>query len=132
MNSVARNLDGDGNGGFVASLGGLNTTTPDGAPSAVLGYLRERLRAANTKEPIRATKLTAPSGTHASAITMLPNHVHKEVLYDETHVACLGSLKAEFGLLTSATTAPGLLKCFLNALYVQEVDVPPLELGLEM
>ena len=53
-------------------------------------------------------------------------------MYDETHVACLESLKDEFGLLTSATTAPELLKCFLNALYVREVVVLPLNLGLEM
>ena len=44
----------------------------------------------------------------------------------------LESLKDEFGLLTSATTAPGLLKCFLNALYVRKVDVIPVQLGLAM
>ena len=40
-NAVARNLDGIGNGGFFASLGGDdNTTTPEGTPSAVLDSLR--------------------------------------------------------------------------------------------
>ena len=101
-------------------------------PSAVLEYLRGRLREANTKEALRATKLQAPPGAHASAITKLSNRVHKEVLYDESHVACLESLKDEFGLLTSATTAPGLLKCFLNAMYVRKVDVIPVQLGLAM
>ena len=101
---MARNLDGIGNGGFFASLGGDdNTTTPEGTPSAVLDCLRGRLRDANTKEALRATKLVAPSGAHASAITRLSNCVRKEVLYDESHVACLESLKGEFGLLTSAT-----------------------------
>ena len=92
-NTVARNLDGIGNGGFFASLGGDEnpTCTPEGTctPSAVLDYLRGRLRDANTKEPLRATKLSAPSGVHASAITKLSNRVHKEVLNDESHVACL-------------------------------------------
>lgn len=134
-NTVARNLDGIGNGGFFASLGGDENPTPEETPLAVLEYLRGRLREANTKEALRATKLQAQSGAHASAITRLSNRVHKEVLYDESHVACLDrpeSLKDEFGLLTSATTAPGLLKCFLNALYVRKVDVIPVQLGLAM
>ena len=115
-NNVARNLDGIDDGGFFASLGGVDiANVPEGTPSAVLEYLRGRLRDADSKEALHATKLLAPSGTHASAITRLSNRVHKEVLYDESHVACLESLKDEFGLLTSATTAPGLLKCFLNA-----------------
>ena len=77
---MVRNLDGDGSGGFFVPLGEageLDTTAPEGAPSAVPEYVRVRLRAANTKGPLQATKLTAPSGTHASAITRLANRVHK-------------------------------------------------------
>ena len=133
--NVARNLDGTCNGGFFASLGGDDiANAPEGTPSAVLEYLRGGLRDANTKAALRATKLQAPSGAHASAITnsKLSDRVHKEVLYDESYVACLESLKDEFDLLTSATTAPGLLQCFLNALYVRKVDVIPMHLGLAM
>ena len=110
---MARNLDSIGDSGFFASLGGDESPTPEGTPSAVLDYLRGRLRDANTKEPLRVTKLSAPSGADALAITKLSNRVHKEVLNDESHVACLESLKDEFGLLvlTSATTAPGQLSC---------------------
>ena len=103
----------------------------------VLEYLRERLRAANTKGPLRATELLAPSGIHASAITRLSNHIQKEVLNDKSmrNLSCLEPPKGdrEFGLLTSAMP-PGLLKYFLNALYVRQVDVLPLhaQLGLEM
>ena len=68
------------------------------------------------KEPLQATKLTAPPGAHASAITRISDRVYKEVLCDKARVACFESLKAEFGLLTSATNASGLIKCFLNAL----------------
>ena len=89
-NNVARNLDGIGNGGFFASLGGDDiANVPEGTPAAVLEYLRGRLRDANTKEALRATKLLARSSAHASAITRLFNRVHKEVLYNESHVACL-------------------------------------------
>ena len=58
--------------------------------------------------------------------------IYKEALNDKSHVARLESLKGEFGLLTSTTTAPGQLKCFLNALYVRQVGVLPLQLGLKM
>ena len=106
-----------------------NTATPEGPPSAVLDYLRGRIRDANTKEALRATKLWAPSGVHASAnasaTTKLSNRIHSEVLKDESHVACLESLKDKFGLLTSAITTPGLLKCFLNALYVRKGGCDP-------
>ena len=96
---MARNFDGDGSGGFFASLGGATPMNPTGATSAVFEYLRERLKAANAKEPLRATKLTAPSGAHASAITRPPNRAHKEAIYNEAHVACLESLKDQFGHL---------------------------------
>ena len=112
-----------------------NTITPEGTPSGVLDHLRGRLRDANAKEALRATKLSAPLGVHGSAITKLwisnRIHVYRKVLNDESYdnviVACLESLKDEFGLLTSATTLPGLLKCFLNAvlnaLHIRKVDV---------
>ena len=47
-------------------------------------------------------------------------------------MACLESLKGELGPLASAATAPELLECSLNALYAREVDVTPLNLGLEL
>ena len=83
-----------------------------------------------------ATKLAALPGPHASAITKLSNRAQKVVLNNKGHVACLEALKGEFGdrlmASASATTTPRLLKAFLNALYVREVDVLPPKLGLEM
>ena len=92
-------------------------------PVAAMQYLRERLSTANLKEPLRATRLSAPSGIISSAITKLSNQIHEQILFEEQHVSNLGSLKDEFGLLTSATTTPGLLKAMLNVLYVRSVDV---------
>ena len=40
------------------------------------------------------------------------------------------SLKDESGIGTTAATTPGLLKAFMNVLYVREVDVAPQELGV--
>ena len=47
-------------------------------------------------------------------------------------MANLESLKDEFGLLTSATTTPGLLKARLNALYMQNVGAPPQKFGVDV
>ena len=66
----------------------------------------------------------------ASGITKLANLVHRQVLSDEQHVANLESLKDEVGIGTTAATTPGLLKAFVNVLYVREVDVILQELGV--
>ena len=58
-------------------------------------------------------------GPIASGITKLANLVHRQVLRDERHVVNLESLKDEFGIGTTAATTPGLLKAFLNVLYVR-------------
>ena len=52
------------------------------------------------------------------------------MLSDERHVANLESLKGEFGIGTTAATTPGLLKAFLNVLYVRTVDVVPEDIGV--
>ena len=52
-------------------------------------------------------------------------------MFDEQHLAKLESMKDEFGLLTSATATPGLLKAMLNALYMQSVDVLPRKFGVD-
>ena len=95
-----------------------------------LWYLRERPTAANSKEVLHGTRLNAPMGPIASGITKLSNLVYKQVLSDERHVANLESLKGEFGIGTTAATTPGLLKAFMNVLYVREVDVIPQQLGI--
>ena len=117
-NDVPRNLDGNGSGGFFASLGGCDThTAPKGTRSAVLEYLRERLRAANTKELLRATELSAPSGSNASGITRLSKRAHKEVLNDESHVTLQHLGYSSVSLM--------------HYNYVKQVDVLPLLLGLD-
>ena len=121
-NNVARNLDGDGSGGFFGSLGGATPVNPTGAPSKVLEYLRDCMSTLSCQCEGSPTSHQAHSPIENPC---LRNHedlqscsqiVHKEVLYAEAHVACLESLKDKFGLLASATTAPELIKCFLNAL----------------
>ena len=94
--------------------------------------MRERLTTANNKEVLHGTRLNAPMGPIASGITNLTDLVFRQVLSDERHVANLESLQDDFGIGTTAATTPGLLKAFLNVLYVQAVDVVPDQLGVVM
>ena len=132
---AARNLDGQDGGGWAASLGAERQAEGVGVPVAALHYLRdrERLSTANAKEPLRATRLSAPSGNDiVDHDTLCPRRSQscpirststvKQILFEEQYVANLEALKDEFGLLTSATTTPRLLKAMLNALYVRSVD----------
>ena len=48
----------------------------------------------------------------------------------ERYVPNLESLKDEFGIGTTAATAPGLRKAFLNVLYARQVAVLPQQLGV--
>ena len=105
-------------------------TNKEDLPLKALEYLRERLTTANSKEILHGTRLNALMGPNASGITKLANLVHRQVLSDERHVANLESLKDEFGIGTTAATTPGLLKAFLNVLYVRAVDVVPEDIGV--
>ena len=95
-----------------------------------LQYLRGQLTAANNKESIHGTKLSAPNGPISSGITKLSHLIHKQILNDEIHVSNLESLKDDFGISTIAATTTGLLKSILNCLYVREIDVTPQDLGV--
>ena len=67
----------------------------------------------------------------SSAITKLSNQIHKQILFEEQYAAILEALKGEFGLLTSATTTPGLRKAALSVLYVRNADVIPQAFGAD-
>ena len=83
------------------------------------------------KEPLRATRLSVAPGNIPSAIKTQSNQIPKQILFEEQHAADLESLKDEFGLITSATTTPGLLKGMLNAFYMRSVNVLPQRFGVD-
>ena len=60
----------------------------------------------------------------------MANEVHKDVLPGDSHVTAMESIKDEFGLETSATTAPGLLKVMFLAMASRSVRVQQRFLGL--
>ena len=60
----------------------------------------------------------------------MANEVHRDVLPGDSHVAAMGPLKGEFGLRTSATTAPGLLTVMFVAMANRKIRVQLRLLGL--
>ena len=78
---------------FASICDAPSDTNKQDLPLTALGYLRERLTTANSKEVLHGTRLNAPMGPIASGITKLANLVHRHFLSDERHVANLESLK---------------------------------------
>ena len=60
----------------------------------------------------------------------MANEVHRDVLPGDSHVTAMESIKDEFGLRTSATTTPGLLKVMFLATASRSVRVQRRLLGL--
>ena len=60
----------------------------------------------------------------------MANEVHKDVLPGDSHVTATESIKDEFSLKTSTTTAPGLLKVMFLAIASLNVRVQRRLLGL--
>ena len=130
---VVRNLDTAEGVGFFASICDAPPDTNNrDLPLKPLEYLRARLTTANSKGVLHGTRLNAPMGPIASGILCmkLANLVHRQVLSDERHAANPESLKGEFGIGTAASTTLGLLKAFINVLYVRAVDVVPEQSGV--
>ena len=60
----------------------------------------------------------------------MTNKVHKDVLPGNSHVTAMEAIKDEFGLRTSATTTPGLLKVMFVAMASRKIRVQQRLLGL--
>ena len=106
-------------------------------PLIVLQYLRDRLTAANNKEAIHGTRLGAPNRQIASGITKLSNLIHKQYcttseMWPTWSPWPEGRVwhRCNSYCCYYAATTPGLLKAILNCLYVREIDVVPLQLGV--
>ena len=60
----------------------------------------------------------------------MANEVQKDVLPYDSHVTVMEAIKDEFGLRTSATTTPGLLKVMFAAIACRKVRMQRRSLGL--
>ena len=109
--------------------GGEETETPPDVPAEVARYIRELLTTANETNILKGATSTAEPNINAICQRMA-NEVHRDVLPGDSHVTAMESIKDEFGLRTSATTTPGLLKVMFLAMACRSVRVQRRLLGL--
>ena len=91
-------------------------------PSNVCLYIRKLLTLANDHEMLKGASFDVPPDTNALCQRMA-NEVHRDVLPGDSHVTAMEPFKDEFGLWTSATTTPGLLKVTFVAMASQKIRV---------
>ena len=91
--------------------------------------IRKLLTLANDHEMLKGASFDVPPDTNALCQRMA-NEVHRDVLPGDSHVTAMESFKDEFGLRTSATTTPGLLKVMFVAMASRKIRVQRRLLGL--
>ena len=106
---------------------------PDG-PAEVCLYIRKLLTLPNDYGHEILKGSGAPFDITPDTNTLcqrMANEVHKDVLPGYRHATSTESIKDEFGLRTSATTAPGLLKIMFLAIACREMRIQRRPLGLD-
>ena len=106
----------------------MEQAVPD-VQSEVCLYIRKLLTLANGHEMIKGVSFDVPPNINALCQRMA-NEVHRDVLPGDSHVTAMRSFKDEFGLKTSATTTPGLLKVMFVAMASRKIRVQRRLLGL--
>ena len=113
---------------FGALGGDMDEAVPD-VQAEVCLYIRKLLTLANDHEILKGATYDVTPDTNALCQRMA-NEVHRDVLPGDSHVAAMESLKDEFGLRTSATTTPGLLRVMFVAMANRKIRVQRRLLGL--
>ena len=100
-------------------------------PAAFAQYIRKLPTIANETKILKNAPFIVEPNINAICQKMT-NEVHKDVLPGDSHdiVTAIESIKDEFGVKTSAATAPGLLKVMLLAMTSRNVRVKRRLLGL--
>ena len=94
-------------------------------------YIRKPLSLANDHEIPKGESIEVPPDASTSALCRrMANEVHRDVLPGDGHATAMEPSKGEFGLRTSATTTPGLLKVMFVAIASREMRVQQRLLGL--
>ena len=109
--------------------GNDDVEAPPDVPAEVAKYIRELLTIANETKILKGATFTVAPNINAICQRMA-NEVHRDVLPGDSHVTAMESIKDEFGLRTSATTTPGLLKVMFLAMASRSVRVQRRLLGL--
>ena len=98
-------------------------------PAEVTQYIQKLLTIANETAMFKGATFVLHPNINALC-QRTANEVHRDVLPGDSHVTAMGAIKDEFGLETSATTAPGLLKVsMLTAVACQKVRMQRRLLG---
>ena len=108
----------------------MDKATPD-VPSEVFLYVRKLLTLANDHEILKGASFGVTPDTNALCQRMA-NEVHRDdsVLPGHSHVSATESIEGKFGLRTSATMTPGLLKVMFVAMASRKVRVQQRLIGL--
>ena len=109
--------------------GDEDVEVPLDVPAKVAQYVRKLLTVANETKILKGASFVVEPNINAICQRMA-NEVHKDVLPGDSHVTAMESIKDEFGLKTSATTTPGLLKVVFAAIASRNVRVQRRLLGL--
>ena len=107
-----------------------DTEAPD-IPAEVAQYIPKLLTIANETKNLKGASFVVQPNVNALCQRMA-NEVHKDVLPGDSHniVTAMEAIKHEFGLKTSATTTPGLLKVMFSAIASRKVRIQRRLLGL--
>ena len=82
---------------------------PPNVPVEVMKYIRELLTTANETKILKSATFVVEPNIN-DICQKMANEVKRDVLPGDSHVTAMESIKDEFGLKTSATITPGLLK----------------------
>ena len=84
---------------------------------------------ANDHNMLKGESFSVTRDTNAVCQRMA-NEVHKDVLPGDSHVTAMEALKDEFGVRTSATTTPGVLKIMFVTIACRKIRMQRRLLGL--
>ena len=105
---------------IVGALGEETEKAPPDVPVEVCLYILKLLTLANDHEILKGASFNVSPDTDALC-QRIANEVHRVVLPRDSHVTAMEAIQDEFGLSTSATTTPGLLKIRFAAIACRKV-----------
>ena len=115
--------------GTSGALGEEAEEAPPDVPAGVCRYIPKLLALANDDEIMKGAPFNTTPDTSALCQRMA-NEAHKDVLPGDGHATAMEAIKGEFGLRTSATTTPGLLKIMFAAIACRKIRMQRRLIGL--
>ena len=111
------------------ALGEALEEAPPDVPAEVCLYIWKLLTLANDHKMLKGASFDVTPDTNALC-QRIANEVHKDVLPCDSHATAMEAIKDKFGLSTSATTTPGLLKIMFADIACRKIRMQRRLLGL--